>query len=138
VALLDSFGSLDDLPERNNKHKSLNHYSIVMNVYFGSDSHGDDLRHRLVSYANGLGYKSKDLGADVDFPVIAQKVAKRVLKDKGSVGVLMCGTGQGVAIAANRHCGIRAALCNTVADTKQAREHLDANILTLGADRIKG
>lgn len=108
-----------------------------MKVYFGSDNHGNALRPKLVAYANKLGYKSEDLGTDIDFPVMAQRVVKKVLKHKGSVGILMCGTGQGMAIAANRHLEIRAALCNTVADAKRAREHLDANVLTLGADRIK-
>lgn len=108
-----------------------------MKVYFGSDNHGNALRSKLVSYANKLGYKTEDVGTDIDFPVMAQKVVKRVLKRKGGVGILMCRTGQGMAIAANRHLGIRAAVCNTVADTKKAREHLNANILTLGADRTK-
>lgn len=109
-----------------------------MKVYFGSDNHGCKLRPELIAYVNELGYKSDDLGMNIDFPVIAKKVVKEVLEYQDNRGVLICGTGQGVAIASNRHEGIRAAVCNTVEDAKQSREHLNANILTLGADRVNG
>lgn len=105
-----------------------------MRIYFSCDHHGNDLKPKLLSYTNKLGYKGEDLGGSKDFPLAAQKVAISVLKHKGGVGILMCGTGQGVAMAANRYPGIRAALCSTVAEARQAREHLDANVLTLSAD----
>lgn len=106
-----------------------------MKVYFGSDHHGYRLRPRLVSYVRKLGYDIEDLGPYDDFPDAAGEVVKRA-RYRGR-GVLICGTGQGVTIAANRYPGIRAAMCYTVANAKHAREHLNANVLTLGADNIQ-
>jgi len=108
-----------------------------MIVYIGSDHRGNELRSRIPVYVAELGYFPMDLGMNTDFPIMAQRVMKLVLKDKNDVGILICGTGQGMAMATNRYDGIRAAVCNNVEDAKQAREHLNANILALGADRVE-
>jgi len=119
------------------KNKFLDVSLLIMKVYFGSDHHGDDLRPKLASYVNELGFESEDMGMNNDFPVMAKEVSKRVLESENSLGILICGTGQGIAIATNRNQGIRAAVCNTVVDARQAREHLNANILTFGADCVE-
>jgi ribose 5-phosphate isomerase B len=107
-----------------------------MIVYIGSDHHGEKLRPRLASYVGELGYEYEDLGLNVDFPLMAQAVAARILEE-GGMGILICGTGHGMAIAASRFPGIRAAVCRTIEDAQQAREHLDANVLAIGADCTK-
>lgn len=107
-----------------------------MRIYIGSDKRGEELRPKITSYLVGLGFDVEDLGVNVDFPLIAEEVSKKVLGSKGSAGILMCGTGQGMAMKANRFSGIRAAVCNTIEDAKQAREHLDANIVTTNADNV--
>ncbi|MFZ4712527.1 MAG: ribose 5-phosphate isomerase B [Bacteriovoracaceae bacterium] len=77
-----------------------------------------------------------DLGTDseasVHYPNFAEAVCKKVLEEKGSVGILLCGSGIGMSMAANRFKGIRAALCRSVEDAKLSREHNNANILCLG------
>jgi RpiB/LacA/LacB family sugar-phosphate isomerase len=105
-------------------------------IYIGSDHRGNELRSKIPVYVAKLGYFPMDLGMDIDFPIMARRVAELVLEHKDSVGILICGTGQGMTITADRYDGIRAALCNNVEDAKQAREHLNANILALGADRV--
>ena len=106
-----------------------------MVVYIGSDHRGEELRPRIASYVYELGYEYKDLGMNEDFPLMAQAVAKKVRENRG-IGILICGTGQGMAMAANKFSGIRAAVCNTVEDARLARQHHDANIIAVGADRI--
>jgi ribose 5-phosphate isomerase B len=109
---------------------------LIMKVYIGSDHHGQDLRPKIASFVIELGFECEDLGMSSDFPVMAQHVAKKILETDGSIGILMCWTGQGMAMAANRFSGIRAAVCNSIDDARQTREHLDANIITLSGDRI--
>jgi len=106
-----------------------------MKVYLGSDQHGEKLRPLLVSYVRKLGYEAEDLEMSIDFPLIARKVSERVLEYAG-MGFLICGTGQGMAIVANRNRGIRAVACSTIEDARHARERHDANILAIGADRV--
>lgn len=78
-----------------------------------------------------------DLGTDsevsVHYPNFAQILVQKVLADKGAVGILLCGSGIGMSMAANRFKGIRAALCRTTEDAKLSREHNNANVLCLGA-----
>ena len=104
----------------------------VTKVYIGSDHAGFSLKNFLLTHRNFI-----DLGVQGDTPSnyapLAHKVAHAVLEDPGSFGVLLCGTGIGVSIAANRHIGIRAALCHNVPTVESARRHNDANILALGA-----
>ena len=73
----------------------------------------------------------------VDYPDYAVKVCEKVLSDKGSMGVLICGSGIGISMAANRHHGIRAALCHDAYTAKMGRAHNDGNVLCFG-ERIVG
>jgi ribose 5-phosphate isomerase B len=75
-------------------------------------------------------------GSSVDYPDIAEAVCRRVLKNKGYKGVLVCGTGIGVSIAANKIRGIRAALCSDYYSAKLTRQHNDSNVLCLGGRTI--
>jgi len=79
-----------------------------------------------------------DVGANstvnIDYPVIVKEVASCVVTAKHFCGILICGSGIGVSIAANRFRGVRAALCHTVAGAKSAREHTDCNVLCLGCE----
>ena len=94
----------------------------------------DHAGHELKEYLKGK-FAFIDLGtfndSSVDYPDYAKKLCKYVLKEK-SMGVLICGTGIGMSIAANRNLGIRAALCNNVGVAELARLHNNANVLTLG------
>ena len=82
----------------------------------------------------------KDLGTKtlqkVDYPVYAHKLCNNIEKDRNSVGILICGSGQGMIMAANKHKNIRAALCYNVKSTKLSRLHNDANVITLGSRLI--
>ena len=82
----------------------------------------------------------KDLGTKtlqkVDYPVYAHKLCNNIEKDRNSVGILICGSGQGMIMAANKHKNVRAALCYNVKSTKLSRLHNDANVITLGSRLI--
>ncbi len=80
-----------------------------------------------------IGTKSEDR---VDYPLYAHKLSKIIKRDRNSVGVLICGSGQGMIMTANKHKNIRAALCYNVKSTKLSRLHNDANIITLGSRLI--
>ena len=119
------------------------------NVYVASDHAGFDLKSYILSqWAQGyvgpsIHWKFIDLGpttdARVDYPDFAHAVCARVLadKDQSSRGILICGSGQGMAISANRHPGIRAALVWNEESTILSRSHNDANILCVGARLIE-
>ncbi|NLY93762.1 MAG: ribose 5-phosphate isomerase B [Myxococcales bacterium] len=108
--------------------------------FFGSDHAGLDLKNALVARAKARGLEVVDLGthdaASTDYPDYAHEVARRVAAGEGR-GVLVCGTGIGMSIAANRHPGVRAALCAEPFGARMTRLHNDANVLCLGA-RITG
>jgi RpiB/LacA/LacB family sugar-phosphate isomerase len=109
-----------------------------MKVYFGSDHHGVEVRRDLMSYVTKLGYKCEDVGMNIDFPLIAQEVARRVLENRSNRGILICENGHGMAMAANKYSkDIRSAACCTVMDAKQTREQDNINILALGADCVE-
>ena len=104
-------------------------------IHIGSDHGGFALKSRLSAILKHKGYEIDDLGTysedSVDYPEPGKKVALAVLKD-GNTGIIICGTGIGISIAANRFKGIRAALCHNVEYAKLSREHNNANILALG------
>ncbi len=108
-----------------------------MNVVIGSDHGGYDLKCSLVSKLKDQGVLIEDLGchtpASVDYPDFAEQVCKRVIEESDTVGILICGTGIGMSMAANRHYEIRAALCHDEFSAQMSREHNNANILCLGA-----
>ena len=107
-----------------------------MRLLVASDHGGFDLKRLLAAHARSLGHEVIDVGphaADaVDYPDFAHQVARRQLAGEAERGVLLCGSGIGMAIAANRHPGIRAALCHDAFTAEVARRHNNANVLCLG------
>lgn len=106
-------------------------------VAIGADHAGCEVKSSLSNVLAELGFHVLDLGTDgpdsVDYPDFANAVAEAVAEGKAEQGVLVCGSGIGMSIAANRHPGIRAALCHNEETAQLAREHNDANVLVLGA-----
>ncbi len=108
-------------------------------LHIGSDHAAIELRRELSAAAIADGHTvlsetgPNEPGDSVDYPDIAAQVCERVHADPGSLGLLLCGTGQGVAIAANKHVGIRAAVVLDGFSARMAREHNDANVLCLGS-----
>ena len=113
----------------------------VKSIAIGSDHAGFDLKAKLVAELKSSGYQVQDLGTNdattsVDYPDFGNAVAEAVTSGKADAGVVVCGTGIGISIAANRHPGIRAALCHDETSARLCREHNDANVLALGARLI--
>lgn len=110
-------------------------------IALASDHSGLALRAALRETVAAMGFEALDLGPDtadsVDYPDFAAKVVDAVKTGKAGFGVLICGTGIGMSIAANRHKGIRAALCHDVTTARLARQHNDAQIMCVGA-RVMG
>jgi ribose 5-phosphate isomerase B len=106
-------------------------------VAIGCDHGGIDLKNTVLSVLVELGHEVDDQGCNstdsVDYPDFAKSVSTLVKEGKCQCGILICGTGIGMSMAANRIPGIRAALCNEMFSAKMSREHNDANILCLGA-----
>lgn len=109
-------------------------------VVFGSDHAGLELKRALAAHAAERGFAVRDVGTDTtascDYPDFAHAVAEAVTAS-GDLGVLVCGTGIGMSIAANRHPGVRAALCSDTFSARMTRMHNDANVLCLGS-RVVG
>ena len=109
-----------------------------MRLHFGSDHGAVTLRKQLVEVARELGHEVAseegpiDESQSVDYPDIATTLCARVLGDAGSFGVLLCGSGQGVAMSANKIHGIRAAVVAEPYSAEMARRHNDANVLCMG------
>lgn len=112
-----------------------------MKFYVATDHAGIDLKDFTVELLKEKGHEVVDLGPfskdRVDYPDYAVKVSEAVLQDEGSQGILICGSGIGMSMAANRHTGIRAALCHDAYTATVARGHNDANVLCFG-ERIIG
>ncbi|MFL5345183.1 MAG: ribose 5-phosphate isomerase B [Hyalangium sp.] len=112
-----------------------------MKIILASDHAGLELRQALVGLLQEKGVSFQDVGPttseSVDYPDFAKKVARAVAAGEYTLGVLVCGTGIGMSIVANKYRGIRAALCSTEFEARMAREHNDANILCLG-QRVLG
>ena len=108
----------------------------VSNLILGSDHAGLPLKQQCLEYLASQGCQCEDLGTygreSCDYPEFAFKVCRRVLEAK-SLGLLVCGTGLGMSMAANRLPGIRAALCTNEYLARMARKHNDANVLCLGS-----
>jgi ribose 5-phosphate isomerase B len=106
-------------------------------IAIAADHAGVDLKAALGDVLRERGYDVLDLGTNgpeaVDYPDFAGKLAAALADGQASRGVLVCGTGIGISIAANRHPHIRAALCHNATDARLARQHNDANVLALGA-----
>ena len=106
-------------------------------IFISSDHAGFKLKENIKMYLERKKYKYFDLGPEndnsVDYPDFAHKVAKKVKLNKNNVGILICGSGTGMNIAANKHKNVRAAQCFNLKSTKLSRLHNDANIITLGS-----
>jgi ribose 5-phosphate isomerase B len=107
-----------------------------MKIALGADHVGFALKQRVCDYLQSRGIEVEDLGPPgtepVDYPDYAEKVAMQVAAGQADYGILVCGTGLGMMIAANKVPGIRAVVAHDTISARMAREHNDANILTLG------
>ncbi len=107
-----------------------------MNIAIGSDHGGFELKEKIKPLIVELGHDVEDVGCysmdSVDYPEQAKAVSKMVAEGKADRGILICGTGIGMSLAANRCKGIRAALCHELFTARMSRKHNDANILCMG------
>ncbi|MDD2697674.1 MAG: ribose 5-phosphate isomerase B [Arcobacteraceae bacterium] len=112
-----------------------------MKYYIAADHAGIEIKKFVKELFEKKGHTVEDLGPyntdRVDYPDYASKVCEAVLSDEGSKGILICGSGIGMSMAANKFDGIRAALCHNEYSAKMAREHNDANVLCMG-ERVSG
>jgi ribose 5-phosphate isomerase B len=110
-------------------------------IAIASDHAGYDLKETLKNDLESWGYQVDDLGAysteSVDYPDFGHAMAEAIVSGRADRGVIVCGTGIGISIAANRHPGVRAAVCHDSLTARLARQHNDANVLALGA-RVLG
>lgn len=106
-------------------------------IALAADHAGYELKNHLITYLTEKGYDCVNLGTDtadsVDYPVYANALCEKILSGECEKGILVCGTGIGMSIAANRHKGIRAALCYEEKCVELTRQHNNANVLCLGA-----
>lgn len=106
-------------------------------IAFASDHAGFPLKQELKNFIQDLGHEVTDLGAaseeSVDYPDFGFAIGDALTGEKADVGIIVCGTGIGISIAANRNPAVRAALCHDGLTARMAREHNDANVLALGA-----
>ena len=113
-----------------------------MRLVLGSDHAGYELKKELVEFLRGLGHEVLDVGtqstAPVDYPDYAEAVAAAVRDGRAERGVLICGSGVGACVAANKIPGIRAAICHDGYSAHQGVEHDDMNVLVLGSRVIAG
>ena len=109
-------------------------------IFIASDHAGFDLKEIIKKYLSKKKLTYQDLGPEndksVDYPIYAHNVAKKVKVNKKNIGILICGSGTGMNIVANKHKNIRAAQCFNLKSTKLSRLHNDANIITLGSRLI--
>ncbi|MCI6676376.1 MAG: ribose 5-phosphate isomerase B [Clostridiales bacterium] len=110
-------------------------------IALGCDQGGFELKQEVIKYLQENQIAYKDYGSydtsSVDYPIYARKVAHAILDGEAEKGILICGTGIGISIAANKIKGIRAALCSDCFSAQATREHNDANILCMGG-RVVG
>lgn len=111
-------------------------------IIMASDHGGYKIKSKIVKYLNDNGYKVVDVGThseeSCDYPVMGYEAAKKVAKTKGSRGIVICTSGIGMSIVANKVKGIRAGLCHNVEDASSARRHNNTNVLVLAGRRAKG
>ncbi len=112
-----------------------------MKFYIGTDHAGFNIKDKVIEILENFNCEVEDLGCyskdRVDYPDLGHKVAQAVANDEGSFGILICGTGIGISISANKIKGIRAALCHDAYTAKMAKAHNRANILAFG-ERVVG
>ena len=107
-------------------------------IFIGADSAGYRLKCEVIEHLKGLGYDVTDMGCDSEaschYPIFASAVCEKVQADlDGSFGILICGTGIGMSMCANKHKGIRAGLCGDPDSASLTRQHNNANVLCMGA-----
>jgi ribose 5-phosphate isomerase B len=111
-----------------------------MKIAIGSDHRGYDVKRRIVTLVQGMGHEAIDVGAQgkesADYPDFAFRVAEEVGHGRAERGILICGTGIGMCIAANKVPGVRAAPCHDSITAEMSRRHNDANVLCLSADLL--
>ena len=111
-----------------------------MNIAVASDHRGYELKGKIISQLQDLGHETHDFGPDgsesVDYPDFAAKVAKAVSCGQVNRGILICGTGIGMCITANKFSGVRAAACHDDLTVKMSRLHNDSNVLCLSGDLL--
>lgn len=116
----------------NNKHRG-----DKVNIAIGSDHAGYEFKQEIIKYLEDEGYQYKDMGTDstesIDYPDYGYRVASAVTEGKYDRGILICGTGIGMSITANKVKGIRAALCHDVFSARATRKHNNSNVLAMGA-----
>ncbi len=107
-----------------------------MKIAIGADHGGFELKELVVALLREEGHEVLDKGCfssdSVDYPEYAEKVCSSILDGEAERGILICGTGIGMSLAANRHHGIRAALCHEIFTAEMSRRHNDSNILCMG------
>ena len=112
-----------------------------MRISLGSDHAGFDLKQHLIGFLEAQGHETIDCGTNstesVDYPEFCANAARAVIAGDADFGIVMGGSGQGEQLAANKVKGVRAALCNDLYLARMAREHNDANVLSIGA-RVVG
>ena len=113
----------------------------AMKIFVGADHRGYNLKGKVVRLLTGKGHNVVDVGTHLkgqscDYPRFSYKVAASVVKTKGSRGILLCMTGIGHSIAANKIPGVRAALCYNQKAARLSRSHNDANILVIGSQFV--
>lgn len=112
-----------------------------MKIAIGSDHIGIDMKKEIVNYLLELGHEVKDFGAyskeRTDYPIYGKKVADEIASGRYEGGVLICGTGIGISLAANKVRGIRASVCSEPYSAKLSKEHNNSNIIAFGA-RVVG
>lgn len=110
-------------------------------IAIGCDHGGYELKQEIIQYLDKEGYSYKDFGCyneeSTDYPIYGKQVAEAIVNQECEKGILICGTGIGISIAANKVKGIRAALCSDCFSAEATRQHNDANIVALGA-RVVG
>ena len=111
-----------------------------MKIAIGNDHGGVALKQHLVRYLEGKGFEVVNFGSDVtestDYPIYAERVGRAVVSGECDRGILICGTGIGISISANKLHGVRCALCSEPVSAQLARQHNDANIVAMGARTI--
>ncbi len=111
-----------------------------MRIVIGSDHAGWPLKREVIEHIRGLGHEVVDAGSfdeqPVDFPDIARAVAGKITSGEVERGIMVCGTGVGASIAANKMKGIRAAVCHDVHSAHQSVEHDDVNVMCIGAQIV--
>lgn len=111
-----------------------------MKIALGNDHRGVSVKHRVIALLKELGHEVLDMGvnspASVDYPDYAVAVGEAVARGQADRGILICGTGHGMCIAANKVAGIRAVNCRDIIDAELSRRHNNANVLCLSADLV--